>query len=431
MTAPATIAHVTCLGCGCTCDDIAVVVRDDRIVEARNTCALGSQWFGDGRVPARSRIDSRDAGLDETLAEAARLLSNASGPLVYLAPGISCETQREGTAIADLLRARLDSATSATAAEFVLSTQERGFASATLGEIRNRADVVMFWAVDLDERYPRFASRYAPEPIGTHIPAGRESRTVVAVDVGNATSIARADRRIAIDPADEIAVLVALQAIARSHDVGPTAPLPFTGKAWDTARDLASTLLSARYLGVIYDAEPDERAARSAQRFDALASFTQALNDATRCAGVALRAGGNRSGADSVLTSQTGYPMAVDFARGYPRYAPHDRSAVATLRSGEADLLLVLGDAALLPHEVATAIATSSRRTIVIGPRASEAPLGSTAVAIDTGVDGIHASGTALRTDDVPLPLRSVVAGPASAAATVRALGSLLRRTPR
>src|SRR4051794_35999385 len=157
MTAPAPIAHVTCLGCGCACDDIAVVVRDDRIVEARNACALGAQWFGDGQVPARSRIDGRDAGLDEAMAEAARLLSNASTPLVYLAPGISCETQREGTAIADLLPARLDSATSSTAAEFVLSAQERGFASATLGEIRNRADVVVFWAVDVDERYPRFA----------------------------------------------------------------------------------------------------------------------------------------------------------------------------------------------------------------------------------------------------------------------------------
>jgi formylmethanofuran dehydrogenase subunit B len=429
MTAPAPIAHVTCLGCGCACDDITVVVRDDRIVEARNACALGAQWFGDGQVPARSRIDARDADLDETLAEAARLLSKASGPLVYLAPGISCETQREGTAIADLLRARLDSATSSTAAQFVLAGQERGFASATLGEIRNRADVVVFWAVDLEERYPRFASRYAPEPIGTHVPAGRQSRTVVAVDVGNATSITHADRRIAIDPADELAVLVALQAIARSPDAGSTATPAYTGQAWDTARDLAPTLLSARYLGVIYDAEPDERAARSAQRFDALAAVTQALNASTRCAGIALRAGGNRSGADAVLTSQTGYPMAVDFSRGHPRYDPYGGSALAALGRSEIDVALILGDAALLPRDLTAAMSSSPVRAITIGPRASEAPLGDVAIAIDTGADGIHASGTALRTDDVPLPLRAVLAGPRSATVTVRALASLLRRT--
>src|SRR3954469_24222428 len=133
MTAPATTEHVTCLGCGCACDDIGVVVRDGHIVEARNACGLGLQWFGDGQVPSRSRVDGREPGFDEALAAAARLLSAASQPLVYLAPGISCETQRKAVAIAALLHARLDTVTSSMAPELVLSAQERGYASATLG----------------------------------------------------------------------------------------------------------------------------------------------------------------------------------------------------------------------------------------------------------------------------------------------------------
>src|SRR5207247_5652488 len=47
-----TVANATCLGCGCTCDDITVVVRKDHIAEARNACALGAAWFGDGGLPA-------------------------------------------------------------------------------------------------------------------------------------------------------------------------------------------------------------------------------------------------------------------------------------------------------------------------------------------------------------------------------------------
>ena len=54
------LRHTTCLGCGCACDDIDVVVRDGRIVDARNACALGVAWFGDGRVPARGRAAGRD-----------------------------------------------------------------------------------------------------------------------------------------------------------------------------------------------------------------------------------------------------------------------------------------------------------------------------------------------------------------------------------
>jgi formylmethanofuran dehydrogenase subunit B len=426
MTSPAITENVTCLGCGCACDDIGVVVRDGRIVEARNACALGVQWFDDGRVPTRSQIDGRDVEPAKAIAEAARLLHEASRPLVYLAPGISCETQREGATIADLLRARLDSVTTFTALPFVLSGQERGHATSTLGEIRNRADVVVFWAVDVENRYPRFAPRYAPGPAGAHVPDGRRSRTVIAVDVGSATTIGDADHRITIDPADEIATLSALQAIARSPDVAAAAYEKYSGVAWDTARRLAPLMLSGRYVALVYDAERDERAERSSQGHDALGALSHALNEGTRCAAIALRAGGNRSGADSVLTSQTGYPLAVDFGRGYPRYLPYDGSATAALDQGEVDTALVIGDAALIPPTVLAGL--SSTRVIAIGPRASGSTLGAVSVAIDTGVDGIHATGTALRADDVPLPLRAVLPGPPSAATTVRAVVALVRR---
>ena len=49
------VEHTTCLGCGCACDDIVVVVDGDRIAEARNSCALGRAWFADGSVPRETR----------------------------------------------------------------------------------------------------------------------------------------------------------------------------------------------------------------------------------------------------------------------------------------------------------------------------------------------------------------------------------------
>jgi formylmethanofuran dehydrogenase subunit B len=62
-------------------------------------------------------------------------------------------------------------------------------------------------------------------------------------------------------------------------------------------------------------------------RLSALIALVQALNGPTRAALSLLRAGGNRSGVDAVLTSQTGYPAAVDFSRGAPRYRPYDGRA--------------------------------------------------------------------------------------------------------
>ena len=423
------IENVTCLGCGCACDDIGVVVDDVRIRDTPNACALGAQWFGDGRAPSLARVNGRDATVDDAVGAAVSSLEGSDRPLVYLAPGISCEAQRAAVAVADLLGSRLDSVSSGTSLPPVLSAQERGFASATFGEIRNRADVVVFWAIDIDGRYPRFASRYAPDPDGTHVSGGRRSRSVVAVDVGGATSARDADRRFKLAPDDELATITAVRGLVLG---GARAADPHTsdsGPGWVAARELAPMLLAARYVALVYDAELDDRAARSLQRFDALGSLAQTLNEHTRCAGVALRAGGNRSGADSVLTSQTGFPLAVNFAHGFPHYDPHGGAALSVLRRGEVDMVLVVGDVSLVPSAVANALDTI--RCVVIGPRATEAPLGSDSVLIDTGVAGIHSGGTALRADDVPLVLRPPMLGPPPADSIVAALAHALATSRR
>ena len=211
------VQAATCLGCGCACDDITVVVRGERIVEARNACDLGAAWFGDGSAPARARFQGRDVPVDDALDAAARLLARAARPLIYLAPDISCEVQREGIALADALRATLDSVTSATAMSSIVAAQERGRAGATLGEVRNRADLLVFWGVDPMLRYPRYWTRYAPEPAGLHVPGGRRARTIVAVDVGDSRGPADADIRIALAEQDEVAMLAALSAIVASY----------------------------------------------------------------------------------------------------------------------------------------------------------------------------------------------------------------------
>src|SRR2546422_11117914 len=62
---------------------------------------------------------------------------------------------------------------------------------------RSRADLVVFWAVDPSGRYPRYGSRYAVEPRGVAAPQGRQSRTLIAVDVGENLGPADSDGRVA------------------------------------------------------------------------------------------------------------------------------------------------------------------------------------------------------------------------------------------
>lgn len=417
------VSAVTCLGCGCMCDDIEVVVRGERIVEARNACQLGVTWFGDGVVPASARVAGRETSIEEALAVAARLLGRSARVLVYLAPDISCETQKEGIALADALRGALDSVTSATAMSSVLAAQEQGRASATLGEIRNRADLVVFWGVDPAMRYPRYWTRYAPEPAGLHVPAGRRSRTVVAVDIGDSRAPADADLRVALSEEDEVATLTALGALFSG--AVSLEDWHFLATPWAHARALVPVLRAARYAVVVADAEAS--AGGDSGRASALVALTQLLNGSVRCALSTLRAGGNRSGAESVATWQTGFPAAVDFARGYPRYRPYDGAAAHRLARGEIDAVFVVGAAGLIPGALQSMM--KAVPCVVAGPRASESDLAAVDVVIDTGVAGIHEGGTAIRMDDVPLPLRPTLSGSPEATAVVRNLGNLVRRS--
>jgi formylmethanofuran dehydrogenase subunit B len=421
---PLAFGNCTCLGCGCACDDIDVVVDARRIVETRNACALGVAWFGDGVVPARVQAGGRDVPLEEALDAAAELLEGVPRPLVYLAPDVTCEAQRHAIALADRLHGALDSVTSATALPSVLAAQEQGRAGATVGEIRNRADVLVFWGVDPSLRYPRYWTRYAPEPAGLHVPAGRASRRVIAVDIGGSRGPADADVRVRIPPGDEVATLTALEGIVRRPLPPGDAADPGEGSATTHgartyARDLARLLTGAGYVAFVADAEPQDD--RDAGRSAALAALTQSLNGPFRAALSMLRAGGNRSGADACLTSETGYPTAVDFARGYPRYRPYDGTAAARLERNEVDAVLAVGSTGLIPAAIASLMTRVPHA--VIGPRASTGILASGRVVIDTAVAGIHESGTILRLDDVPLPARQCLEGPPAASAVLQALG--------
>ena len=128
----------------------------------------------------------------------------------------------------------------------------------------------------------------------------------------------------------------------RSH-----ARVSFDEPVDNAPRWLASQLSAARYSVIVAEAKPDAagmiRGSRDPQRAAALIALAQALNGPSRCALSTLRAGGNRSGAEAVLTSQTGYPTGVDFSRGFPVYRPHD----AKSRPMPA---LIVGDPATIPR---------------------------------------------------------------------------------
>ena len=75
----------------------------------------------------------------------------------------------------------------------------------------------------------------------------------------------------------------------------------------------------------------------------ALLQLVTDLNDPGRWYAMRMRVQGNVVGADSVLLWQTGYPFAVNMARGYARYNPGEFSVQGMLERYEADACLIVG----------------------------------------------------------------------------------------
>jgi formylmethanofuran dehydrogenase subunit B len=253
-------------------------------------------------------------------------------------------------------------------------------------------------------------ARYV-EPVGTHVPEARQGRTLIGVSVGADSAPHAVDVSLALDPGEEIAALSLMRASVQGYSGKPTS------RGLSDALQIATRLAKARYAVLVHDAEPTAQA-RNPLRPEALLALAQALNEPTRAALISLRAGGNRVGAESVLTWQSGFPLSVDYSRGYPRYEPA-RRAMERLSTGGFKAALIVGSASF---DEAQTESLGRMRTILIGPRATQTHFPAT-VAIDTGIAGIHEGGTAYRTDEVPLRLRPPVPDLRSA---VEVLGALL-----
>lgn len=396
------VADAPCTACGCLCDDIALTVSEGRIVAAERACPIGSSWFlsdhGRGGRP-EATIEGRAVAEGEALDRAAAILAKARSPLVLGLTRTSLEAQAAAVTIADRIGAAIDPGSSGDSLPRWRAIQRVGLVSATLGEVRNRADVVVFWGVDPVTTHPRHLERYSAGPRGRFVPEGRAGRTIVVVDEAPTATSAVADRFVRIVPDEQGEVLATLRALARGVEI-PDAD--------DPLRELADTLRSARY-GAFFFGSGLGRGRGGAAVVEEALKLVRDLNSATRFVALTLGAPGNAGGAEAVLAWQGGSPVALDFSAGYPRFLPDDATAEARLSRGEADAALVVADdpsSFLSPDSLAH---LGRIPTVAIGPGATEWTPTAT-VGLPSATPGIHSGGTVVRSDGATLPLRPALA---------------------
>ncbi|MGZ6645371.1 MAG: hypothetical protein ACXVFT_26490 [Solirubrobacteraceae bacterium] len=355
------------------------------------TCELGDAWFAERAAGPVASVGGRAASVEEAASAAAAILREARAPLVYGLGGVSIEAQRQVVALAEAAGAIVDPGGAAGAG---LAYQAIGSSTATFGEIRDRAELVVAWRADPAVTNPRLLGRLR---VG--------SRPLVVVDDERTATAAEADAFIELDAARDFEALWALRALVGDAplDRDRAGDLPL-----DALGELAQRLLGADHVAFLHGALDE---------LDGLALFSlvRDLSHDRHAVALAVRRDGNARGAEDVLAWQTGFPAAVSFARGHPRANPGEFSAAALLERGEVDAALVIASDAL-----AQLPGLRELPTVVIDARDTETAK-EARVAFATSVEGIDVAGTAHRMDGVPVPLRALLDGDRPAAADVLA----------
>jgi formylmethanofuran dehydrogenase subunit B len=404
------VDHAVCCFCGCVCDDISITVENDRITQAKNACVLGKAWFLSHGEPSSLpvvRIEGRPAALDEGLEVAARYLTKARYPFIYGLSSTSCEAQRKSVALAEALGGCIDCCTSVCHGPSGMALQGVGEPTCTLGEVKNRADLIVYWGSNPGESHPRHMARYAVTPKGMFVPEGRKGRTVVLVDVRRTASARAADIFLQIQPGKDFEALWALQALANGHKLDE-ATIAEIGLTLDQLTDLADRMMRCKF-GVLFLGQGLTQT--RGKHFNTSAAFllVRALNRHAKFALMPMRGHGNVTGVDNVLAWQTGYPFGVNFSLGYPRFNPGEYTVVDVFSRGEADTALVVAadPVASLPGKAARRMAEIP--TIALDTHDSETTKIAKVVFI-TATAGIHAEGTVYRMDNIPIHMRKVLA---------------------
>ena len=403
--ATTTYQNVACARCGCVCDDLCITVNEGRIVDATGACNLAEAWFldhGKDELPIAA-IDGRAVKFEQAAHYATSILTRSNSPLIYGLSRSSTDGQRAAVRLADRIGATIDTTASRCHAHSIMAVQSVGESTCTLGEAKNRCDLVVFWGCDPVNSHPRHGERYSVDPTGLFLPRGREDRYVIVIDSRRTDSAEIADWFIQPKEGSDFEVICALRFLLKVGDL----PKDQIGLPNDELRLLAERLRSCRS-GIVYFGLGLAQSKTGHATVESLLRLVKDLNSYTRFYALRMRIPGDVTGADSVLCWQTGYPFAVNLARGYPRYNPGEYTANEMLERKEVDSCLFVGSEGIAQLSP-TATRYLERIPTIMLDYPGDARAVTPAVQFTTAVYGVHTSGTAYRMDEVPIPLRAIL----------------------
>jgi len=455
------IKAVTCPVCGCLCDDIELTVTDNIIQQVKNCCSMGEAKFlshnNDHRL--KTPLERKNGKLvpisyDNAIRKSAEILTKANYPILYGWSSTDCEAQCIGVELAEEVGGVLDNTSTVCHGPSILSVQEVGIPTGTLGQIRHRADLIIYWGCNPWSAHPRHLERYTSFTEGRFkgsewksyinklkAMAGRKKlsslerkgilennlkfqttkvhdnkppeilnkkgRKLIVVDVRKSMTAEMADYFLQIGPGKDYELVLALRALVKDQelDVDEVAGVPV-----EYLQQLVDTMITSKFGALFFGMGLTQSPGKS-RNIDVTISLVRDLNMRTKFVMLPMRGHFNVAGSNTVATWQSGYPFGVDFSLGYPRYNPGETTVVDILNREESDAGLVIASDPVsnFPRKAINHLVKNP--LIVIDPHMNSTSLVGDIV-FPSKLVGLEKEGTAYRMDHVPLPLKKVVEPP-------------------
>ncbi|MEW4564957.1 hypothetical protein AB1K70_20695 [Bremerella sp. JC770] len=394
---------VPCPGCGCLCDDLTIGLADGQVQSVEPACAMAAAYYRQKSVPLTDcQADGGAASIEAAYQRAAEIVQAAKAPLFFGLGETSSEAVRRTIDLADRTGGIVD----ATHPTFYDPTgrtlQTTGLVTCSLGEIRQRADLVIFWGCDPQTTHLRHWERYSALAKGRFVPGGRSDRTLVGIGSPNKTTEA-CDAFIPLDTSQQVAALHHLISLAQEK------PLHGAAIGEELTQQLAQLYEQVRRSKYFVFVLGEGFLRREAVRIplELLAQLVRPMHEQTRGAISILRPGPNWVGAGGVVASRTGYPGGATLTQAVPQFDPDNLSATKLLSQNRVDAAVLWEGPWLANLPEAARQSLAKIPTVVFAHRHVHADITPT-VMIPIQRPGYTDSGTMSRMDDMPLPVRAL-----------------------
>jgi formylmethanofuran dehydrogenase subunit B len=420
--------RVACTGCSLVCVD--VVVRqstagvDGPAVHFEQACSRGAEWLAEAWASAdreAALVDGQPCGGEVAAGMAAERLAACRRVLVTGCGDATLEAVGAAADLAERLRAAVDFGASDTALPAGPVQSRYGRVTADFEELRDRADCVILWCVDLEQSHPRFLERFV-------LPKKASGdRRVFVVGVPPASSIGQATWTSIDVPAEQSAEAAAVlqrmlreRLSAKAPRVASEVPCHVPGLEAKLS-SVVDACVAATCIGIVTGPPPHDEAgvatAAIAQTVVWLAHRKPAFEIPLARQG---RGAGGASAA-AVCTWRYGVAGAVAVAdRDGGQGASGEADARRLLTRGEVDGVVVVGEPS---PAIAAALEGFAGQMVMVGgppPASSES-----SIWINTAPTSLATSGEVLRGDGQLVHLRAT--RPSSQPAPQQVLETMLR----